>query len=316
MEGPIPGYENTTNIIHFFSPDYNLSKLSYILFTKIDSDGREYDYLVDNYTIIENYCVDNNTLTLPIYLHHGISYTYKGMYDKMGESNKQGSYTLKGFFMEQHFYFLEKESAVVYYHINFYTNDIAQRTIGRIRENNVINEHCEIMSDRNHIVECYHKLESYPITLNISIDENATDDKILPVHIMSAELKETCFANKFTGQEITLSIISVSPVGTVIGNLDKQIVNSVGIKKPDHYLSLINFEFPKLYEYTELSISVDFERNGSIYHLEVPNSKVTFINYAEVSEIPTQYINPFDKEKVFRKTFPEWYFSDWRYSWK
>ena len=306
IEGPTPGYENTTNIIHFFSPDYNLTKLTRIVFSTPETDGGESELVVDRNTIIENYCVDNNTLNLPIHLPHGTSYTYKGVYnDNLNEVNEKGkgSYTLKGFFIEQHFFFL-KSTSVIYYHLNFYTNEMAQIALGKIRENNVINKECIIMEDRNHIIQCPHRFpanqEKSPLTLNISIYENATDDKILPIHIMSAKLEENCFANKFTNQEITLSITSVTPVGTVIGNFDKQIVNSVGIKKPDHYLSLINFEFPKLYEYTELSISVDFERNGSIYHLEVPNSKVTFINYAEVSEIPTQYINPFDKEKILK----------------
>ena len=306
IEGPVPGYENTTNIIHFFSPDYNLTKLTRIVFSTPETNGGESELVVDRNTIIENYCVDNNTLNLPIYLPHGTSYTYKGVYnDHLGEANEQGkgNYTLNGFFIEQHFYFLKNNTSVVYYHLNFYTNEMAGKAPGKIRENNVINKEC-IISNRKHIVQCPYRFratqDKSPITLNISIYENATDDKILPIHIMSAELKETCFANKFTGQEITLSITSISPVGTVIGYFDKQIVNSASFKKPDHYLSLINFEFPKLYEYTVLNISVDFERNGSIYHLEVPDSDITFINYAEVLEIPTQYIDPFNKEKILK----------------
>jgi hypothetical protein len=39
------------------------------------------------------------------------------------------------------------------------------------------------------------------------------------------------------------------------------------------------------------------------------------INAAQVDEY-IESKNPFHKEKVLRKDFPEWYFSDWRYSWK
>jgi hypothetical protein len=39
------------------------------------------------------------------------------------------------------------------------------------------------------------------------------------------------------------------------------------------------------------------------------------IHAAQVDEY-IENKNPFHKEKVLRKTFPEWYFSDWRYSWK
>ena len=39
------------------------------------------------------------------------------------------------------------------------------------------------------------------------------------------------------------------------------------------------------------------------------------INDAQVDEY-IESKNPFHKEKGLRKDFPEWYFSDWRYSWK
>lgn len=39
------------------------------------------------------------------------------------------------------------------------------------------------------------------------------------------------------------------------------------------------------------------------------------INAAQVDEY-IESKNPFHKEKGLRKDFPEWYFSDWRYSWK
>ena len=307
IEGPVPGYENTTNIIHFFSPGYNLTKLSHIVFSKIDSNGIESTYDVNKETIIENYCVDNNTINLPIYLKHGTSYTYKGVYNKqLNEANEKGkgSYTLKGFFIEQHFYFLNKNDSIVYYHINFYTNKIAHDTIGRIRENNVINGHCGIKPTGNHIVECHHDFtlqNKKPITLNISIDKDATSDKVLPVHIMSAEIDQTCFANKFNEKGITLNIKSADSVGTVKGYFNDQIVNSVGIKKTDHYFSIINFEFPIFYEPTVLNMFVEFERNETISRLEVPDSAITFINYAEVSDIPTKYINPLDNgEKLLK----------------
>ena len=306
IEGPIPGYENTTNIIHFFSPGYNLTKLSHIVFSKIDSDGRESTYDVNKETIIANYCVDNNTINLPLYLPHGTSYTYKGVYNKqLGEANEEGkgSYTLKGFFIEQHFYFLNA-SSTLYYHINFYTPQIAHDTLKRIRENNVINGNCSIILSRNHIVECHHIFtpqNKKPITLKISIDDNATYDKVLPVYIMSAEVDQKCFANKFNENGITLNIISADSVGTVKGYFHEQIVNSVGKYKTDHYLSTINFAFPTLYDPTVLDMSVDFERNGTIYHLEVPDSDITFINYAEVSDIPTKYIKPLDNgEKLLK----------------
>lgn len=39
------------------------------------------------------------------------------------------------------------------------------------------------------------------------------------------------------------------------------------------------------------------------------------INAVQVDEY-IESKNPFHKETVLRKDFPEWYFSDWRYSWK
>ena len=303
IEGPVPGYENTTNIIHFFSPMYNLTKLTHIVFITLDENGKENEYVVHKNTIIENYCNDTNSINLPLYLPHNTSYTYKGVYNSlMNEKNENGNYTLKGFFIEQHFYFMDKTASVVYYHINFYTNEMARNTISRIRENNVIKRHCNITSYNAHIVECLYSFNNkYPITLNISIDENATYDKTLPVHVMSAELAQTCYANKFIEQGITLNIKSASSVGTVKGYFDVQIINSENSKQNDYYLSKINFKFPILYKPTVLNMAVDFQRNGTIYHLEVPDSDIRFINYAEVSEIPTQYLNPFeDREKLLK----------------
>ena len=231
VEGPLPGYENTTNIITISSPEYNMLRISKIVFLFSYNGETETEYIVDKNMIEQNIC-STKYVSFPLYLPHNSYYKLKSIVNEDDEENSNFDYVLSGFYLKTVFFFLSSNLNYIEYELEFYNSIAADATVQNIYENNIHKKNCLLSSSNTSIVYCTYDIsdKTQPTTLNISLKENETNaDRIVQVHLLTYEVDQTCFDNEMEYQTTSLRIASDTELGSVRRIFNDKIYNARSI---------------------------------------------------------------------------------------
>ena len=296
INGPQPGYENTTNIVEFISSDYDLSRITRIEFELKTEFGAVEKYTVDRNRIIESYDKYTCTLKVELYLRHNAYYRLISIHnDETGDKREGFNYILQGFFLESHFYLVSEDTGFIMYHINFYTEENTRR-VNQIYENNVPGQ-CIPVAGIPYLYECVHKVEkllttgSYADLLNVTLTQYEPDIKrTLQVFLVEYIINDYCVINKEPSVDVEVNFRSQGEIGTLRGVFRDKIFNGNAVNFASTYNYVIKYTIPIDYTIKSYNLYVQLPRFNEYYQYLIPRSVIKIIPQVFIVDVPENTI--------------------------
>ena len=296
INGPQPGYENTTNVVEFISNDYDLSRVTRIEFELKNEFGVIEKYTIDRNRIIESYDKNSCTLKVELYLRHNAYYKLISIHnDETNDMNNKFDYILQGFFLESHFYLVSAETNRIIYHINFYTVENAERILYIYENNKEIS--CLPIQGRRWIYECAHDVKkllstgTYADLLNVTITKDETDIKrTLQVYLIEYNINDYCVINKEPSVDVEVTLKSISEISTIRGVFKDKYFNGNGIGFDIIYNYIIKYTLPIDYTVKSYELYVQFPKFNEYYQYLIPKSTIKIVPQVFIVDVPKNTI--------------------------
>ena len=286
---PKLGFENTTNIITINSEEYDVSRLTKIIFNVShcnDNENYKNTYIINRNTIIESYDSQTCSLKIPLYLRHNLFYTLQSIQYKQKSKDMTENLTLQGFFLESPFYLINSQTQHFTYDINFYnTYGLNQLENGYIYENNEPDSCIPSI----YMYECtYDKIEPHiPQTVNITIEENQSDlAKMLQLYLITYSTNQTCFVMRNQTFDVTLNFTLANDIGTVRGIFDDEVFNGESVKYGLYYHHLVTYTISVMNsQKIDLDFYVEFQKFNEYYRYPIPDLGLKVIDYLKLESV-------------------------------
>ena len=295
INGPQPGYENTTNIVVFESHDYDLSRVTRIEFELVNEVGVAEKYTIDRIRVINSYDKYDCTLKVELYLRHNTYYRLVSIHnDETNDMNNNFDYILQGFFLESPFYLVSKETNFIMYHINFYTVENAKR-ITYIYENNKAVS-CLPIQNKKWIYECTHYVKllptgSYADLLNVTITKDETDiERTLQVYLVEYEIVNQCVVHKEPNVKVEVNLRSQGEISTLRGVFQDKYFNGNSISFGSIYNHVIPYILPIDYTVLSYDLYVQFPKFNQYFQYLIPNSNIKIVPHVFIVDVPENTI--------------------------
>ena len=296
INGPRPGYENTTNIVEFISHDYDLSRVTRIEFELVNELGVTEKYTIERNRIIESYDKYSCTLKIELYLRHNCYYRLVSIHnDETNDMNNNLDYILQGFFLESPFYLVSAETKYIMYHINFYTVENTKR-VAYIYENNKPISCVTDNIEKPWIYACTYYVNllptgSYADLLNVTITQDETDiERMLQVHLVEYIIKDYCEVNKEPSVTVDVNLKSKGQISTLRGVFQDKYFNGNSIGFDSIYNYVIRYTLPIDYTVTKYELYVQFPKFNQYFQYLIPNSIIKIVPHVVIVDVPENTI--------------------------
>ena len=303
INGPQPGYENTTNIVEIKSSDYDLSRVTRIEFELVNELGVVEKYTIDRSRVIESYDKYSCSLKVELYLRHNCYYRLVSIHnDETNDMNNNFNYILQGFFLESHFYLVSAETKFIMYHVNFYTVENAE-PITHIYENNKPVSCLPDNSKKPWIYACTHYVTeidgSYADLLNVTITQDETDiERTLQVYLVEYEIENQCLVHKEPSVKVEVNLRSKGQISTLRGVFEDKYFNGNSISFSSLHNYIIPFTLPIDYTITSYELYVQFPKFNQYFQYFIPDShKIKIVPHVFIVDVPENTITG-DSNKV------------------